>query len=98
MIISVNDSHFVKKICQVLTILHQLICRVSLILGHGIYFAARKLTWSVEKVTLKSSWLIYYAFLSQILPSNRQFILGLHVCTEFGKVMLKFNESEFIFN
>jgi len=35
MIISMNVSHFVN-ICQVLTILHQLICRVSLILGHGV--------------------------------------------------------------
>jgi len=28
MIVSMNVSHFVK-ICQVLTILHQLICRIS---------------------------------------------------------------------
>jgi len=27
MIVSMNVSHFVKKICQVLTILHQLVCR-----------------------------------------------------------------------
>jgi len=36
MIVSMNVSHFVK-ICQVLTIVHQLICRVVLILGHGVH-------------------------------------------------------------
>jgi len=35
MIVSMNVSHFVK-ICQVLTILHQLSVGVSLILGHGV--------------------------------------------------------------
>jgi len=35
MIISINVSHFVK-ICQVLTILHNLSVGVSLILGHDV--------------------------------------------------------------
>jgi len=40
-----NVSNFVK-ICQVLTILHQFICRGSLILGHGVY---RKTAWVAEQ-------------------------------------------------
>jgi len=40
MIISTNVSNFVKKICWVLTILHQhLYVGVSLILGHGVYWS-----------------------------------------------------------
>jgi len=41
MIVSMNVSHFVK-ICQVLTILHQLICRGVANFGTRLYFTQKR--------------------------------------------------------